>query len=251
MTGASSGIGAQFARRFAGRGYDLVLVARRRDRLDALAAELADAHGATSTVVVADLADPGGPDEVARAVRGRGLLVDALVNSAGFGTYGPFVDTDPARLAAEIQVDVTAVALLSRLLLPDLVASRAGILVNVASTAAYQPGPWFAVYAASKAFVLSLTEALWEEHRGSRLRVLALSPGPAETEFFDVAGTDRFRIGQVLTVERIVDVAFRTLDRRYPPPSVVTGLRNAVTAAVSGAAPARLVVRVASRLARG
>lgn len=249
VTGASSGIGTEFARRFAARGYDLVLVARRRDRLDALADELATSHAATSTVVVADLADPDGPAQVAREVAARGLLVDALVNSAGFGTYGPFVDEDPARVAAEIQVNVTALTLLSRLLLPDLVASRRGILVNVASTAGYQPGPWFAVYAASKAYVLSLTEALWAEHRGSRLRVLALSPGPAETEFFDVAGTDRFRIGQVMTVPQIVDVAFRTLDRRTPPPSVITGLRNRVTAGAARLAPTRLTLRVAARLA--
>lgn len=251
VTGASSGIGAEFARRFAARGYDLVLVARRADRLADLAAALEAAHGARSTVLTADLADPAAPAELAAAIAGRGLLVDALVNSAGFGTYGPFHAADPERVAAEVQVNVTALTLLSRLLLPDLVASRRGILVNVASTAAYQPGPSLAVYAATKAYVRSLTEAVWQEHRGSRLRVLALAPGPAETEFFAVAGSERFRVGQVLPVPQIVDVAFRALDRRDPPPSVVAGLRNRITAALAGALPRRLVLGVAGRLTGG
>jgi short-subunit dehydrogenase len=251
VTGASSGIGTEFARRFAARGYDLVLVARREDRLTDLADRLAADHGAASTVLPTDLTDPGAPAAVAEEIRARGILVDALVNSAGFGTYGPFVGEDPARVAEEVQVNVAALTLLTRLLLPGLVAAPRGVLVNVASTAAYQPGPSFAVYAATKAYVRSLTEAIWQEHRGTRLRVLCLSPGPAETEFFDVAGSDRFRIGQVLDVPRIVDVAFRALDRRTPPPSVVAGWRNAVTAAVAGALPRRLVLRVAGRLAGG
>nr|WP_307724256.1 SDR family oxidoreductase [Cellulomonas hominis] len=251
VTGASSGIGTEFARRFAARGHDLVLVARREDRLRALAADLEAEHGVTATVLPVDLADPAGPQAVLDGLRSRGLYADALVNSAGFGTYGPFAEEDPARVAEELQVNVVALTLLSRLLLPDLAASRAGVLVNVASTAAYQPGPSFAVYAASKAYVRSLTEALWQEHRGTRLRVLALAPGPAETEFFDVAGSDRFRIGQVLTVPEIVDVAFAALDRRDPPPSVVAGRRNALTAAVAQAAPRRLTLRVAGRLAGG
>ncbi|QZN87308.1 SDR family oxidoreductase [Cellulomonas sp. C5510] len=248
VTGASSGIGEEFARRFAARGHDLVLVARREDRLTVLGDALAAEHGVSVTVLPVDLADPGGPAEVAAGLRRRGLRADALVNSAGFGTYGPFATEDPARIAAEVQVNVVALTVLSRLLLPDLVAAPAGVLVNVASTAAYQPGPSFAVYAATKAYVRSLTEAIWQEHRGTALRVLSLAPGPTETEFFEVAGSDRFRVGQVLTVAQVVDVAFRALDRRDPPPSVVAGRRNAVAAALAGALPRRLVLRVAGRL---
>lgn len=199
----------------------------------------------------ADLTDPAAPAALAAELVSRGLLVDALVNSAGFATYGPFADEDLERVAAEVQVNVAALTLLSRLLLPDLVASRRGVLVNVASTAAYQPGPSFAVYAATKAYVRSLTEAIWQEHRGSRLRVLALAPGPAETEFFAAAGSDRFRVGQVLTVPEIVDVAFRALDRRNPPPSVVAGLRNRVTAVLAQLVPRRVLLGVAGRLAGG
>jgi short-subunit dehydrogenase len=228
-----------------------VLVARREDRLTELAGSLASAHGARSTVLPADLRDPEAPGRLLAELQSRGLLVDALVNSAGFATYGPFAGEDPERVAAEIQVNVTALTLMSRLLLPDLAASRRGILVNVASTAGYQPGPSFAVYAATKAYVRSLTEAVWQEHRGGRLRVLALAPGPAETEFFDVAGSEQFRVGQVLPVPQIVDVAFRALDRRYPPPSVVAGLRNRVTATLAGVVPRRLVLGVTGRLAGG
>lgn len=233
------------------RGYDVVLVARREGRLTELAERLAADHGTRSTVLPADLADPGAPARLVAELESRGLLVDALVNSAGFGTYGRFADEDPERITAELQVNVAALTLLSRLLLPDLVAARRGILVNVASTAAYQPGPSFAVYAATKAYVRSLTEALWQEHRGSRLRVLALAPGPAETEFFGVAGSDAFRVGQVLTVPEIVDVAFRVLDRRNPPPSVVAGLRNKVTAVAAGLVPRRVALAVAGRLVGG
>jgi short-subunit dehydrogenase len=202
-------------------------------------------------VLPADLTDPGAPAALVAELESRGLLVDALVNSAGFATYGPFADEDLERVVAQMQVNVAALTLLSRLLLPDLVASRRGVLVNVASTAAYQPGPSFAVYAATKAYVRSLTEAIWQEHRGTRLRVLALAPGPAETEFFAVAGSDRFRVGQVLSVPEIVDVAFRALDRRNPPPSVVAGLRNRVTAVAAGLVPRRVVLGVAGRLAGG
>ncbi len=248
VTGASSGLGTEFAHRFAARGYDLVLVARRHDRLTALATELADRHGVTTTALAADLADPACPARIVAELAEHGTRLSALVNSAGFGTYGPFAQEDPARIAEEVQVNVTALTVLSRLLLPDLLAAPHGILVNVASTAAFQPGPSLAVYAATKAYVRSLTEALWQEHRGSRLRVLALAPGPTETEFFAVAGSDRFKVGQMLTVPQVVDVAFRALDRRNPPPTVVAGLGNRVTAVAAGLVPRRLVLRVAGRL---
>ncbi|HEY0214907.1 MAG TPA: SDR family NAD(P)-dependent oxidoreductase [Cellulomonas sp.] len=251
VTGASSGFGTEFAHRFAARGHDLVLVARRRDRLDALAATLAAEHGATATVLPADLADPAAPARLVTELATRGIRVDVLVNSAGFGTYGPFEAEDPARIADEVQVNVAAVTLLSRLLMPDLLAAPSGVLLNVTSTAAYQPGPSFAVYAATKAYVRSLTEAIWQEHRGSRLRVLALAPGPTETEFFEAAGSDGFNVGQMLTVPQVVDVAFRALDRRDPPPSVVAGAQNRVTAVAAALAPRRLTLWVAGRLTGG
>jgi short-subunit dehydrogenase len=248
VTGASSGFGTEFAHRFAARGYDLVLVARRRDRLEALAADLSSRHGVTATVLTADLADPAAPAALVAALAAQQIRVDALVNNAGFGTYGPFLGEDPARIADEVQVNVAAVTVLSRLLLPDLVAAPRGILLNVASTAAYQPAPSIAVYSATKAYVRALTEGIWQEHRGTSLRVLTLCPGPTETEFFQAAGSEGFKVGQMLTVPQVVDVAFRALDRRNAPPSVVAGWRNKATAVAVGLLPRRLVLGVAARL---
>ncbi len=248
VTGASSGFGAEFARRFAERGHDLVLVARRRDRLETLAGELTAAHGGAATVLPTDLADPTGPARLVEDLHARGIRVDVLVNNAGFGTYGPFEGEDPARIADEVQVNVAALTLLSRLLMPDLLAAPRGVLLNVTSTAAYQPGPSLAVYAATKAYVRSLTEALWQEHRGSRLRVLALAPGPTDTEFFEAAGSDKFKVGQMLSVFEVVDVAMRALDRRDPPPSVVAGLQNRLASVAAGLVPRRLALSVVGRM---
>lgn len=238
----------EFARRFAARGDDLVLVARRREPMDRLAAELGAAHGITAHVVPLDLTQPDAAERLLAEVNDRGLTVHALVNNAGFGTYGAFAEADPARIAQEISLNVTAVTLLSRLFLPGLLAAGDGILVNVASTAAYQPGPYLAVYAATKAYVRSLTEAIWQETRGTGLKVLALAPGPTETEFFEAAGSEKFKVGQMLSVPAVVDVAFRALDRRDTPPSVVAGHRNKVTAVAAGLLPRRLTLAVAGRL---
>ncbi|MGO1315621.1 MAG: SDR family NAD(P)-dependent oxidoreductase [Cellulomonadaceae bacterium] len=152
VTGASSGIGEGFARRLAAQGHDLVLVARRRERLETLAAELGSAHGIRAHPVAVDLADPAGPARLVAEIEEAGLEVHGLVNAAGFGTAGPFAGEDPARLAAEIQLDVTALTVLTRLLLPALIAHR-GMLVQVSSTASFQPLPGIAVYAAAKAYV--------------------------------------------------------------------------------------------------
>ncbi|WP_449386236.1 SDR family NAD(P)-dependent oxidoreductase [Cellulomonas soli] len=248
ITGASAGFGVEFARRFADRGYDVVLVARRRAPMDALATELEAAHGITAHVVPLDLTDADAAARLLARVDELGLDVRALVNNAGFGTYGAFAEADPARIAQEISLNVTAVTLLSRLFLPGLLAAGDGILVNVASTAAYQPGPYLAVYAATKAYVRSLTEALWQETRGTGLTVLALAPGPTQTEFFEAAGSEKFKVGQMLPVPEVVDVAFRALDRRNTPPSVVAGYRNRVTAVAAGLLPRRLTLAVAGRL---
>lgn len=248
MTGASSGFGVEFARRFAARGDDLVLVARRREPMEELATELRTTHGVTAHVVPLDLAQPAAPARLLAEVTERDLDVHVLVNNAGFGTYGPFAGEDPDRIAAEVAVNVTAVTLLSRLFLPTLLRADDGVLLNVASTASYQPGPNLAVYAATKAYVRSLTEAIWQETRGTGLSVLALSPGPTQTEFFEAAGSDRFKVGQMLSVADVVDVAFRTLGRRNPPPSVVAGARNRLTAVVTGLVPRRLTLAVAGRL---
>ncbi|MGY4859126.1 SDR family NAD(P)-dependent oxidoreductase [Cryobacterium sp. AP23] len=248
ITGASSGFGSAFARRFAKQGANLVLVARRRDRLETLSRDLGAAFGTSTTVIAADLSLPGAAHALVDDLGERGLTIDALVNSAGFGTAGPFAEEDLGRITDEIQVNVMALTQLSLLLLPQLLASPAGLLLNVSSTAAYQPLPNIAVYAATKAFVTALTEAIWQESRGSALQVLALAPGPTQTEFFAAAGSERFKVGQMLTVDQVVDAAFVALGRRSSPPSLVVGRRNRATALFARLAPARLALLVSARL---
>ncbi|MGW4213075.1 SDR family NAD(P)-dependent oxidoreductase [Lentzea sp. NPDC004789] len=240
ITGASAGIGAQFARELAGRGADLVLVARRTERLEALGAELA---GVDVTVLPCDLTEPGAVAGLAAQLRRRGLKLTGLINNAGFGTFGPFATEDAETLRTEIALDVSAVVELTRTFLDELVASGRGVLVNVASMAAYQPVPRMAVYGAAKAFVLSFTEALWQEHRRTGLRVLALSPGATSTEFFDVAGPQAAGGARLHTPELVVRTALRTLDRRNPPPSIAVGRANRTMVAVSRLASRRQAVR--------
>lgn len=250
ITGASSGLGVEFARQLAARGADLVLVARRADRLEALAAEVRAARGVTVHVIPADLATPEPGARLAGAVRKLGIEIDTVIANAGFGTFGRFEDEDPARVADEIALNVGAVVDVARAFYPGMLQRGRGALVTVASTAAYQPVPKMAVYAATKAFVLSFTEALWFEARrsGSGLRVLALSPGATETEFFDVAGNgDRFGTRRQPAAD-VVALTLRTLDRRTPPPSVVSGFGNRITAALARVLPRRLVIAGAGRL---
>lgn len=248
ITGASSGIGAEFAERFAAAGWDLVLVARRRDRLDAQARSLMNSWGVAVAVIDRDLAVPGAAAAIADELHIRGIRVDGLVNSAGFGTAGPFHGEDLQRITDEIQVNVSALTALTRLFLPQLLASPTGVLINVSSNAAYQPLPNLAVYAATKAFVTSLTESIWQETRQFPLRVLALAPGPTATEFFAVAGSDQFKVGAVVTAQRVVEEAFAALGDTQGPPSHIVGFSNRVTAIAARMAPRRLALAVASRL---
>lgn len=183
VTGASSGIGLELARLFAADGHDLVLVARRGDALKQLAAELGSRHGVRATVIAADLADPIGPAEIARSVEAAGLEIEFLVNNAGYGMHGRFAQADAAEELAMLQVNVVALTHLTSLFLPAMLARGRGRVMNVASTAAFQPGPLMAVYYASKAYVLSFTEALAEEVRGTGVTVTALCPGPTTSGF--------------------------------------------------------------------
>lgn len=239
ITGASAGIGAQFARELARRGSDLVLVARREDRLKALAAEIKDVE---VTVLPCDLTEPGAVESLAAELRTRGIKLTGLINNAGFGTYGPFAGEDVERLRAEIALDVSAVVELTKMFVDELAESGRGVLVNVASMAAYTPVPRMAVYGAAKAFVLSFTEALWQEHRRGGLRVLALSPGATRTEFFDIAGPEAAAGARMHSPELVVRTALRTLDRRNPPPSIAVGRLNRMMATLARLTSRRLAV---------
>lgn len=250
ITGASSGIGAGFARRYAARGHDVVLVARRADRLEALAEELRGLHRIQATVLTADLTDPAAPAAIAAELAERGIRPAGLVNSAGFGTASAFAKEDAARVAAEVHVNVLALTLLTRELLPDLIAAR-GVLVNVSSNAGHQPLPGLAVYAATKAYVTSFTEAIWQETRGTGLTVLALCPGPTETEFFAVAGSETFKVGASKTVDDVLDEAFDALDSSDPSPVRTVGAANRVQGWVARVSPRRLRLFVAARAVGG
>jgi hypothetical protein len=186
VTGASSGIGADIARELAGRGRGVTLVARREDRLKALADELSTKHGVRAEVVSADLADPGSRQAMIDTVAERDLVVDVLVNNAGFSTSGKVQDSDRAAELSMIRTNVEAVVDLCSAYVPDMVRRGNGAVLNVASTAAFQPIPGQANYAASKAYVLRLTEAMHEELRGTGVTATALCPGPVRSEFMDV-----------------------------------------------------------------
>lgn len=206
LTGASSGIGRELARLFAADGSDLVLVARREERLRALADELATRHRIDAVVLPADLSDPAAPAAIQEALEGQGRQVDVLVNNAGFGARGVFAELDPARQLAMIQVNVAALTDLTRRFLPGMLARNRGGVLNVGSQAGFLAGPRMAVYYATKAFVLSFTEGLAEEVRGRNLQVSVLAPGPVATEFADTAGMRDSRMFK-LAVEDALEVA--------------------------------------------
>lgn len=244
ITGASSGLGEEFATRFAARGENVVLVARRTDRLNALARRIEADHGVTATVVAMDLGVPGIGETLRTTLADRGITPTTLINNAGFGTHGKFADEDPKRVAAEIALNISALVDLTHAFLPNLT----GALINVASTAAYQPTPNMAVYGATKAFVLNFTEALAFEHRASPLKILALSPGPTRTEFFDVVGSEDAAVGNFQTSEQVVATALRALDSRRTPASIVSGLSNKISAGSVRFAPRALATVISGRL---
>lgn len=186
VTGSSSGIGAELARLCAADGYNLVLVARRADRLESLGAELARAHEIQARALPADLADPAAPEAIFRAM--AETPVDILINNAGFAVHGPFAEVDWERQARLLQVNMVALAHLTRLFLPHMLTRRSGRILNVASTAAFFPGPLMATYYASKAFVLSFSEAVANEVEGTGVTATVLCPGVTETDFFETAG---------------------------------------------------------------
>lgn len=221
ITGASAGLGVEFARQLAKRGHRLVLAARRKDRLEAIAAKVGNAR-----VVAIDLAEPGAAARLIADCDAAGETIDLLVNNAGFGLRGQFVELDAARQREMIDLNVAALTDLCRLVAPRLAERRSGAILNVASTAAFQPGPKMAVYFATKAYVLSFTEALHEELKPHGVKVSALCPGPTRTEFGEVAGfgeDSRFdRIA--MTADEVVRKGLAGLDRN--PAVVITGALN-------------------------
>ena len=248
ITGASAGLGAEYARLFAADKHDLVLVARRRDRLEALARELQSAHGVTARVVTADLGARDGASRVVEDVKRLGLEIEFLVNNAGFGTSGAFVELEVGRQLEMIQVNVAALVALTRAFLPAMVARRRGRILNVGSTAGFPPGPFMAVYYASKAFVNSFTEALSYELRGTGVTATVSCPGATATEFADVAGNSRsllFRLGAA-SPAKVARQGYRAMMKGKP--MVVHGLRNKLTVQSLRISPRALARAVAASL---
>jgi len=214
ITGASSGIGEEFARQLASRGYDLVLVARRIERLEKLAGTLHDVHQVECVAVKADLSRPEERDRFCEALEPDKARLEILVNNAGFGTHGFFHETDLRRELELISVNCAAPVHLTKRVLPWMLERRRGFIVNVASLSAFTPGPVMAMYYASKAFLLSFSEALWEECRDTGVNVIALCPGPVKTEFQGTAGLSpkaRSSGTAPVAVERVVDDTLRGL----------------------------------------
>jgi short-subunit dehydrogenase len=230
VTGASSGLGEQFARQLAARGSNLVLVARSADRLTALADELRARHPVTTTAMPADLSLADDVSRVAATV--ATTRVDVLVNSAGFGTYGTFAGLDANREHDEVMVNAVAVVDLAHAVLPGMLASRRGGIITVASSVAFQPSPWQAVYGATKAFALAFSEALWAESRGSGVRILALCPGPVATGFIanlgDQAATSSIIYRHTASPADIVEAGLRGFD--HDAMTVIPGLRTRLMA---------------------
>lgn len=212
VTGASSGIGVALARELATHGAKLVLTARRRERLDALAAELA-ARGAETRVVVADLNDPAAPGEILAATEGAGLVVDILINNAGFGLFGAFATSDADQASSMVRVNCEAVVRLSRLFLSRMVERRRGWMLVVASSASFHPIPYLSTYAATKAFDRSFALGVAAEVARFGVNVSALCPGTTESEFFEVADASRFRGLGTQSAEAVARIGLHGLAR--------------------------------------
>jgi len=245
ITGASGGIGLELARLAARDGHDLVLVARNAAKLDEVARYLTGMYGIRAEVIVADLTDPAAPAAILEEVEKRGLGVDVLVNNAGFGDWGLFGRADLARQLAMIQVNVAALTALTRLVLPRMVTQRRGRILNVASTAGFAPGPLMAVYYATKAYVVSFSEAISNELRGTGISVTALCPGPTRTGFAVAAGvvhSNLFSAPHVMDVEPVARAGWRGMKRGRT--LVVPGLANKFLIQVIRLSPRWVVRRV-------
>jgi short-subunit dehydrogenase len=244
ITGASSGIGKALAENFAQAGYDVILTARDAAQLESVADDLRQRFGITATVLAADLASNSAPGELHAEIKRRGLIISALVNNAGYGTYGMFQDTALDRELNMMQVNMNALVALTKLFLPDLLATH-GKILNLSSTAAFQPGPYMAVYYASKAFVLSFSEALAAELAETGVTVTALCPGPTASGFQDRAEMNhsKFVQGRVLpTSEEIARKGFRAMQRGQRV--YVPGIKNWLLSQVRRFAPRSLVTRI-------
>jgi short-subunit dehydrogenase len=245
VTGASAGLGVEFARQLSKRGYRLVLAARRKERLDELAKEIGNARA-----LAIDLSKANAAAKMMADIEASGEVVDLLINNAGFGLIGRFADTDAKRLRQMIDLNVSTLTDLCRAVVPGMIARKTGGILNVASTAAFQPGPKMAVYFATKAYVLSLSEALHEELKPHGVHVTCLCPGPTRTEFGDVAGfTNKLGIAfekVAMDSPEVVTAGLNGLDRNKAV--VIPGWINKTAAVSTRFAPRSVVRKIAGAI---
>jgi uncharacterized protein len=248
VTGASSGIGRDLALQFAAGGYDLVVVARRAAALEQLAAEVTRVHGVSATAITADLAEPSAPREIYDRLALTGTAIDVVVNNAGFGGGGTVAALPLERQLEMIQVNVTALTALTRLFLPGMLERSRGGILNVGSTAGFQPGPLMAVYYATKAYVLSFTEALAEEVVDSDLRVSCLCPGPTSTEFAETAKMTNSNLFKraTMTSADVARIGYEGWTKRKV--IVIPGFPNRQGVALVRFAPRSMVRKIVKRL---
>jgi len=248
ITGASSGIGEVFARKLAARGRNVLLVARSEDKLITLCNELGRSNSIRAQYVALDLSEPESPARLFEEAEKRGLQVDMLINNAGFGSMGEFSKLDLARELNMIDLNIKSLVELTQRFLQPMIERKQGAIINVASTAAFQPVPFMATYAATKAFVLSFSEALWEENRPYGIKVLALCPGVTDTNFFEAARGQKppARVSQ--SPEDVVDTALRSLSRGKS--HVISGWTNFLMTQSERLAPRSLTTRIAGRMMR-
>lgn len=253
ITGASSGIGAAFAATLARAGTDLILVARSEDKLRTLAGELTRETGRNIQVIAADLSKPECGVKLARQVAALEMSVDLLINNAGFGTQGRFETQDPGREAEQIRLNCSAVVDLSHAFLPAMLEARHGAIINIASSAAFQPMPFFSVYAATKAFVYSFSDGLGYEVRDRGVHVMSVCPGPVDTAFFEATGVHNLRkkvpSGTMVSAQVVVDASLAGLASRSRV--VVPGGMTKLAAFASAITPRGVLTRVIGRVMRG
>lgn len=248
VTGASAGIGEQFATLLSAGGTNLVLAARRRERLEQLATRLRSAYNVRVEVCAADLAHTSAPGGIFAFTKEKGIVVELLINNAGFGAYGEFHAVDLARQLEMVRVNISAVIALTRLYLPAMIERRRGGILIVSSTAAFQAVPYITTYAATKAFDLLFAEGLAEEVRRYGIRVCALCPGSTATEFHQVAGQPAHTKRRQESAAKVARVGLRALAEGKS--LVVSGLANALGVHSQRLVPRRFVTRVAARLFR-
>ena len=250
ITGASFGIGETFARELAARKTDLVLVARSQDKLDRLATELSSQYQIKTSVIPQDLTEVQAGQSVFNAVQAQGLTIDLLINNAGFGDYGAFGDRPLSKQMAMVQLNISAVVELTGLFLPLMQQRRDGAIINLSSIAGFQPIPYMSVYAATKAFILNFSEALWAENKDLGVRILAVCPGPTESEFYDRADFPDSATGlngmTMASAEKVVQESLTALDKGTST-IVAGGFANQIIVNLPRLVPRDLLVKAVGK----